>query len=280
MFKTNYHSHSKFCDGTGALEEYVISAINRNFDAFGFSGHAPLPYENDWSIQKSDLATYLNEGKHLKKIYKDTIELKIGLEIDYIDEFSHPGNQFFKDLNLDFIIGSVHLLKEKKSGEYLAVDYKKSEIEKLISDTYNGNARLLVKEYYNKIRTMSDTGGFDIVGHLDVVKKTNINSIYFDETETWYKDEIENTLQCISKNNQIIEVNTGQVLNDPSRIYPSPWILKRANEYNIPVMLNSDAHRPDRIDNYLEEAKLMIINAGYSEIKVFIDNIWINDKIV
>ena len=280
MFKTNYHSHSEFCDGTGKLEDYVKSAIKKGFDVLGFSGHAPLPFESDWTIPKASLETYIDELKRLKGIYKEKIEIKIGLEVDYIKNIMGPSDSFYKEIGLDFIIGSIHLLPDGETEGYLSVDYKKSEIEQLINKTFRGDARLLVKEYYSKIREMSEYRGFDIIGHLDVIKKTNIDSIYFDETEDWYKKEIDLTLECIAASKQIIEINTGNILNDPSRIYPSPWILKRAKYYDIPIMLNSDAHRPDRIDNYFKEAKIMILNAGYSEIKVFIGDKWINDKII
>ena len=280
MFKTNYHSHSKFSDGTGTLADYLKFAIENNFDAIGFSEHAPLPMENDWAIPKMELKTYIDELTGLKQVYKEKLDVKIGLEIDYIENLISPADPFYSDIGLDFTIGSVHLLKDSTTGEYLGIDYKKSEIEQLINKTFRGDAQLLVKEYYSKIRDMSDRGGFDIIGHLDVIKKTNINSIYFDETEDWYKKEIDVTLECIAANKQIVEINTGNILKDPSRIYPSPWILKLAKDYDIPIMLNSDAHRPDRLDNYFKEAKIMALNVGYSEFKVFIDDKWINDKIV
>ena len=276
MLKTNYHSHSEFCDGTGKLEDYVKAAISRGFDVFGFSGHAPLPFENDWTMQESVFKDYLNETRRLKETYKNIINLKIGLEVDYIEDQMSPANQCYKDLNLDFLIGSIHVLPNIKTGEYLGVEYTKSEIEQLIKETYNGDARLLVKEYYRLVRKMSKDGGFDIIGHIDVVKKTNINSIYFDETEQWYKKEIELTLLSIAENKQILEVNTGKVLKSPTRIYPSPWILKMANDHNIPIMLNSDAHRPDRIDNYFDEAKEIILNAGYSKLMILEENNWIS----
>jgi len=279
MFKTNYHSHSEFCDGTGKLEDYVKSAVTKGFDAFGLSGHAPLPFENDWTIPKNDLSSYLEETKRLKTAYKDDIDLKIGLEIEYIENTMSPSDLYYRNLGLDFIIGSIHLLPDVNTGEYLAVEYIKSEMEQLINDTFGGDARLLVKEYYRLIRDMSEHRNFDIIGHLDIVKKTNIDSIYFNETEEWYKAEIDTTLECIADNKQILEVNTGHILNDPAMIYPSPWILKIAKDYDIPIMLNSDTHRPDRIDNYFEEAKQIIIKAGYSELKVFIGDKWISDKI-
>ena len=280
MFKTNYHSHSEFCDGTGKLEDYVKSAIERKFDLFGFSGHAPLPFKNDWTIPQNDLPAYLEETKRLKAVYKNDIDLKIGLEVDYIENTMSPSDQYYRDLGLDYIIGSIHLLPDTSTGKYLGVEYLKSEMEQLINDTFKGDARLLVKEYYRLVRGMAEYGNFDIIGHLDVVKKTNIDSIYFTETEEWYKAEIDTTLECIADNKQILEVNTSQILNNPARIYPSPWILQKAKNHSIPIMLNSDAHRPDRIDNYFEEAKLMIINSGYRELKVFIDGRWIDDKIV
>ena len=280
MFKTNYHSHSELCDGTGKLEEYVKSAINKGFDVFGFSGHAPLPFENDWTMAGLALKDYLNEKKRLKTAYEDIIDLKIGLEIDYVEGKMAPSDQFYKNLQLDFIIGSIHVLPDINTGEYLGVEYTKREMEQLINDTYKGDAKPLVKEYYRLVRQMSKKRGFEIMGHIDVVKKTNIDSIYFNETEKWYKNEIELTLACIAENNQILEINTGKVLTDPTRIYPSPWILKMANEFKIPVMLNSDAHRPDRIDNYFDEAKEIILNAGYSELMVFTGTKWVSDKIV
>lgn len=280
MFKTNYHSHSEFCDGTGKLEDYVKSAINKDFDVLGFSGHAPLPFERGWTIPTTKLKSYIDELKRLQSTYKEKIDIKIGLEVDYINNIMGPADSFYKKIGLNFIIGSVHLLSDGETEGYLSIDYKKSEIEQLINKTFGGDARLLVKKYYNKIRHMSEQRGFDIIGHLDVIKKNNINSIYFDETEDWYKKEIDITLECIAANKQIIEINTRNILHDPSGIYPSPWILKMARYYDIPIMLNSDAHRPDRLDNYFKEAKTMILNAGYSEFKVLIGDTWIDDKII
>jgi histidinol phosphatase-like PHP family hydrolase len=45
-------------------------------------------------------------------------------------------------------------------------------------------------------------------------------------------------------------------------------------------MLNSDAHRPDRLDNYFEQAREMIKNAGYRDIKILIDKNWENDRLI
>ncbi len=274
MFITNYHTHSSFCDGSGSLEDYVKSGINRNFNILGFSGHAPLPFENDWTISKKELKTYLNRIEELKEIYKDRIELKAGLEVDFVENLTGPSSKYFKEMDLDFVIGSIHMLYDSDTDEYLSIDYKKSEIEQLINVTFKGDVKLLVKEYYRAVRLMSEQGGFDIIGHLDVIKKNNINSIYFDETESWYKREIERTLDCIGSNKQMMEINTGYILKDPSAIYPSPWILKIAREFKIPIVINSDAHRPQRIDNYFTEAAETAQKCGYTSKMILSGDKW------
>ena len=229
---------------------------------------------------KEDLERYLDEAKRLKIYYKDKIALKIGLELDYLENIVGASDPYYRTLGLDYIIGSVHMLPEINSREYLSIDHTQSETGKLIKSTFGGDGRLLVKEYYRLLRDMSEQGNVDIIGHLDVIKKTNIDSIYFTETEEWYRAEIEMTLECIADNNQILEVNTNKILHDPARMYPSPWILPIAKHYDIPIVLNADAHRPDRIDYYFEKAKVIISDAGYRELKVFIGDSWSSDKIV
>ena len=36
---TNYHTHTRFSDGKGEPEEFVLQALKLGFDALGFSEH-------------------------------------------------------------------------------------------------------------------------------------------------------------------------------------------------------------------------------------------------
>ena len=38
--KTNFHTHSIFCDGKSTLEENVLSAIEKEIKILGFSSHS------------------------------------------------------------------------------------------------------------------------------------------------------------------------------------------------------------------------------------------------
>ncbi len=280
MIYVNYHSHSRYCDGTGSLEDYVRSALAMDFSALGFSGHAPLPFPNDWTMTDTRLKTYLAEISDLKKKYKGKIELYAALEIDFIRDRMAPSDLFYTTLGLDYTIGSVHVLKDEKTGEYPGIDYTEKDMEQLLTNSFHNNSKLLVQTYYSRIREMIHHGGFTILGHLDVVKKTNTDSKYFNEKDSWYHEEIVKTLDDIQKTGIIMEVNTGNSRwNDENSLFPSPWIIKLARKREIPVVLNSDAHTPARLSVHFAEALRVLNDAGYKEIMVLKKGNWKPEKI-
>ncbi|MFP4618272.1 MAG: histidinol-phosphatase HisJ [Spirochaetaceae bacterium] len=272
---TNYHTHSSFCDGKGQLEDYVKYAISRGFHALGFSGHAPLPFPNDWTMNEENLSTYIREVLDLKERYRDSLEIYLGLETDYLDKKHNPAHPKYKALGLDYQIGSVHHLYSPERTEFLQVDYTKEELELLLKDTFDKDIKALVSTYYRMVREMVQTGGFEILGHLDLVKKQNRGNVYFDETEKWYKREIEKTLETVAETDVILEINTGAMARGyTAEPYPSPWIIDRAAELKIPVTINSDAHRPEWLDYGFEEAENLARAAGYSSKIVYTEGEW------
>lgn len=272
---TNYHTHSSFCDGKGQLEDYVKYAISRDFHTLGFSGHAPLPFPNDWTMNEENLSTYIREVLALKERYRDSLEICLGLETDYLDKKHNPAHPKYKALGLDYQIGSVHHLYSPERTEFLQVDYTKEELELLLKDTFDKDIKALVSTYYRMVREMVQTGGFEILGHLDLVKKQNRGNVYFDETEKWYKREIEKTLETVAETDVILEINTGAMARGyTAEPYPSPWIIDRAAELKIPVTINSDAHRPEWLDYGFEEAENLARAAGYSSKIVYTEGEW------
>lgn len=75
MKKFNLHSHSTFCDGKSSLEQMVLSAIEKGLYCFGFSAHAPVPFDNTFALQYSDKEAYLCECARLKAAYADRIRI-------------------------------------------------------------------------------------------------------------------------------------------------------------------------------------------------------------
>ena len=114
MNLTNYHSHCLYCDGRADMASFARFAISKGFTAYGYSSHAPLPFPTAWTMEWDRMDDYLNEFSRLKSQYEGRLELYVGLEIDYLNEESHPAAARFQDLPLDYRIGSVHLLQNAK----------------------------------------------------------------------------------------------------------------------------------------------------------------------
>jgi histidinol-phosphatase (PHP family) len=106
----------------------------------------------------------------------------------------------------------------------------------------------------------------DMVGHFDLIKINNTFEQFFKESEPWYIDIVMEVLEVMSRCGTMFDVNTGGItrgfLADP---YPSEWILKEGLKLKIPVVLNSDAHRPENIDGNFELVTKILKDSGYKE---------------
>lgn len=277
MSFTNYHTHTSFCDGKGEPEDYVLEAIKCGLKAIGFSSHAPLPYDNNWTMKENRVDEYCNLIRSLKVKYQSLIQIYLGLEIDYISEFARSGFTKFEELNLDYTIGSVHVGGERISGEFLYIHTSEEDFLKICDHCFNGSVQKFVCFYFQTVRDMVRSIKPNIIGHLDLIKKFNSEDKYFSENQEWYKLEVFNTLEVIAKHDAILEVNTsGMFQGVIKEFYPSTWILKEARKLSIPVMINSDAHRLKAIDAKFPEAIEALKKAGYTAQKILLDQTWRN----
>lgn len=262
--KANYHTHCCYCDGKGQPEDYIKEALKRGFTQLGFSSHAPIKEPNDWTMGYDQVEKYMDTIKDLKDKYKGVIDIHRGLEIDfYPDE-----NRFetFNRYNPEYTIGSVHMLRPKGFSKYFSVDESDKVFQDVLMEVFK-DMEAFTREYYSTVRSLITQGGFEILGHIDLIKKFNKGKKYFSENETWYIDEVLKTLDLLAGGNIIVEVNTGAISRGvQDKPYPSLWILKECFKRDIKVCLNSDAHHPDNIECYYGESIELIKEAGYIEL--------------
>ncbi len=280
MLLTNYHMHCHYCDGKGSPEDMLQSAIEKGFQSVGFSSHAPLPFENDFCMLQENLDAYLREISQLRDSYrakrKDDIQVYVGLEIDYVHELTKPSDDKWQQLGLDYCIGSVHTLAAP-NAQYpmLSVDGPHDEFMTLLDDVYQGDAQEMIRVYYQRVAQLCESGGFDILGHYDLVKKHNKSLRFFDEEAAWYQDVAISTLDAVAKSGVILEVNYGGMLRGATDdVYPSAWILKEALKRNIPVQINADAHAPHHLAVHHEKCRALLLDIGFTHHRVLLDGQW------
>ena len=263
----NYHCHSRFDDGNGELEEYVQAAMQKGLRTLGFAGHAPVPFPCTWTLPPPLLPEYLDAGRELQNTYRDKLEVLVGLEVDYIPEIISPTAAQIRALKLDFTVGSVHFIGRLAGGELWTADGPAEELEQGVQESFDGDIRKAVEEYYRRMSAMVGSAPPDIIGHFDVIKKNNRGGEYFSESSAWYRVLVDETLDAVAASPCILEINTGGIVRNTSgALYPSEWILEQALRREIPVMINSDAHWPDQLDGFYNEAASMLREIGFREL--------------
>ena len=294
MIKSNFHTHTDFCDGKSSPEKMIQSAIEKKFDILGFSSHATYPYKSSWHLNPVRYNEYISEIERLKNVYKDKIEIYRGFEADYIPLVSTPDKQHYEQFKPDYIIGSVHFVvnldcPEKKGFPQedsdipvncFSIDSFTEEVEQGIKLLFDGDGKKASQSYFAIVREMVSSANFDVIGHLDILRKRNGTLKFFDENAEWYKNELCATAKIIAQSGKIVEINYGGIargsLNDT---YPSLHFLKLLNKLDVPITINSDAHNFDHIDTGYEFAIKNAISAGYSETQYFSNGKWHSQKI-
>jgi histidinol-phosphatase (PHP family) len=275
MSWTNYHSHCDFCDGGAPAESYLLEAIAQGFRVYGYSSHAPLPFERPWAMPQDKLSQYIQQLSTLRTKYLGQIELCIGLEIDYLPGVSWWDFHGQALRNLDYTIGSVHMVEAFPDNRPWEVDGTTAEFEQGLAQIFKGDFKAAATRYFELIRWMVMLENPDIIGHFDKLKIHNLGGKYFSEEDNWYRREVDKTLKVISNMGSIVEVNTRGIYTGKSLdLYPSQWILERMHAMRIPVMINSDAHLPAEISTGFEFAARTLQKAGFRQVMVLLDGHW------
>ncbi|WP_195267402.1 histidinol-phosphatase HisJ [Eubacterium sp. 1001713B170207_170306_E7] len=281
MVHSNYHIHSNYCDGKNSLEEMVQAAIQAGLTSIGFTGHAPLPYENDWTMKKETVRSYMDEVRALAEKYREQIDISLGMEIDYFmwdEDISSDSRALIPEL--DFFIGSIHTIGRLKDGSVADIDYTPEIFEAGIRDCFGGSVETFVQRYYEALGNMAVKLKPDIVGHMDIIKKNNTDNRFFDDQESWYQEAVKDCLDKITASGSIIEINTGGMIRYGDRcLYPEAWLMAEIQERKIPITLNGDSHTTEGIHYAYEEVLELIKKIGFRAIMVRKKGSWTEERI-
>lgn len=271
--RTNFHSHCSFCDGKAPMEEFVKAAVAAGFTAYGVSSHAPLPFETPWTLGQDRVAAYLGELKRLREKYKDSLELYAGMEIDYLHETQHPSIPYFQEMPLDYRIGSVHLVYTP-DRKIVDTDTNPENFRKILITDFHGDLRHMVSTYYEACMHLVEKGGFDFIGHSDkIAYNVSQCDISLIESE-WYKKKRMAYWEAVAAKGLMVEINTKAYLGK-GWFFPHVKNWKILKELRIPVMVNSDAHRPELIDAGRKEALALLKENGFKTVREMHEGKWL-----
>ena len=254
MTIANYHTHTKWSDGSGTVQEMIDAARKAGLKEFGLSDHFALTPGDpvSWSIRPESLGAYVAEILQVKESSKD-IAVRLGLEVDYFPETIERVKECLAPYPFDFLLGSVHFV------DGFPVDFSAQPWQ----DVPQTSRDKVWRGYWRLLRATAQSGTFDIIGHFDLPKKFN----FFPSADL--RDEALSALDAISAADMAIEINTSGWDRPVAEAYPSLFYLQEANRRRIPLMINSDAHATGEVVRYFERARQLAAAAGYTELVRF-----------
>ncbi len=247
--KTNFHTHSTWCDGAASVEEMVLGAIEKGFDALGFSSHAMLPGDPlSWPLTKAKIVDYADDVRAVASRYADRIRVLCGVEADYVRGVCSPDRAVYAAIKPDYIIGSVHYVIAP-DGDWVCVDGSPESLTKGIAEHFDGSAEAFIRAYFAQQREMAATCDFDIIGHPDLCRKFNGRLNYFSESDDWYREELALTADTFAASGKIVEVNTGGIARGwMTDAYPSAAFQAELRARGVKFILSADAHSIEGLD--------------------------------
>lgn len=259
----DYHTHHERCGhAVGSLEDYVREGIKRGFSHLGLSDHMPLLHVNpaeylpEMAMAMEELPYYVEEAFRLKAKYKGQIELRVGLEADYIEGWEKPIQALLDAYPWDYVIGSVHFL-----GTWDVSDFRQT------AQWEGRDVFEVYRQYYDAVIKAAQTGFYDITGHIDVIKRFGFRPPAERDEEV---QELElNALKAVKQADMVMELNASGLSKVCAEMFPSRRILEAALAMGIPVTLGSDAHDPKKLGEHLGQARELLHEVGFRELAVF-----------
>ena len=265
----NLHTHTTYCDGSLTPEAMIKAAIGKGLKSIGFSEHSYVAFDTYYSMSPDLTGEYVSEVRTLREKYKDSIEIFLGLEQDYLTGGAPDG--------LDFIIGTAHYVE--KEGEFISIDSGAKHQNSMVGEHFGGDYYLLAEKYFSVMADIVRKTNADIVGHFDLAAKYNFGGRLFDETHPRYVRAALDAMDEILKDCKIFEVNTGAMFrfNKPDP-YPSVFLLKELKKRGGEVILSSDSHDAESLCFKFYEMQELLKSCGFTSIKRLTKDGFIDQK--
>jgi histidinol-phosphatase (PHP family) len=253
----DYHIHTPLCNhASGTPMQYIEAAIKKGIKEIGFAEHSPWMIQGSSKMAPSydELEWYFSDVAELQEMFNDKgeITVRLGIEMDYHPSMLESIEKFAARDDLDFIIGSIHYL-----GHWTFDVFDHGRLFATLG------VRGAYEDYFNKTINLIETGLFDVVGHIDFIKSEGTRP------KEGYRDLMERVAEALAKSNMVVELNTAGFDRPAQEPYPDLEFLTVLKQHGVPVTLSSDAHQPEHLGRYFDEAFRMLKFAGYTHLTTF-----------
>ncbi len=256
----DYHVHTFRCGHAGgASRDFVRRAIERGLSEIGFTDHIPLYFmpENArdprLAMREDQLDDYIREVEDLRREFRGTIEVRLGLEADYAEDREEELERWLARADWDLVLGSVHWV----AGGW--IDDPATSPERFERE----GVATLYNEYYRLLAKAARTHLFDVLTHFDLPKKHGHRPPEPLETVE------ARAIRAAREAGVAVEISSAGLRKPVAEAYPEARLLSAMVAAGIPVTFSSDAHAPAEVAWGYDRTLAIARTAGVTEFVTF-----------
>ena len=256
MYLADYHMHSRVSpDARHSMTEMAEAALRAGMNEVCFTDHIePVAWNGRDPIEFYDWGALSEE---FREALGDRIQLRLGIELGEAVLDLPRTAELLKDApELDFIIGSTHILSERFGFVDMYFFHPEDEEEALLG----------IGDYLGLVRQTAEWGQFDVLGHLTLpLRYLNENQgfhLSFDPFEA----EVEGILRTVVQKGRGIELNTNRG-NTP--LPDEKWLRMYRDLGGEIITLGTDAHTPEFAGCAVRERQELLRRCGFTRFCTF-----------
>ncbi|WP_318507033.1 histidinol-phosphatase HisJ family protein [Bacillus sp. T3] len=212
MYLMDYHHHTNHSfDSNAKMEDVCIQAIKRGIKEICFTEHFSVnPLASTFGHMNFD--RYFLDITNCREKFGSLLNIKVGIELCEPHLLMEQYQDEIGPLDLDFILGSVHNIDNRKL--------------RLVLQEHQHHAYQLYFEVLYKLVSLAD---IDVLAHLDLMKRyahKEFGLYHFPD----YEEGIREILRKAIQRNIGIEINTSGLRSDLGQPLPSFEIIKLYKE--------------------------------------------------
>lgn len=249
----DYHMHSTFsCDCRTSMVDMCREAIRKHIPEIAFTEHFDR-VRNGLCFDKYDPDAFFRSIDQCRAEFAPQgLTIKAGVEVGEIHLNRAEVNAVLNSHPYDLVLGSLHWCRGENIFErpfFQKRDHKEA-----------------ASMYFAELTEMVEGGGFNIMSHMDVIKRMGFQVYgHFDIRD--YEDDVRPVLAACIRQGIAPEINTSALRMAVAQAHPTVEVITWYHEMGGErLSIGSDSHNTSHLGMGLDRALDIAQRAGFSHL--------------
>ncbi len=256
MYICDYHLHSiNSPDGFDPIDLMCEYAIKNGVAEIAITDHYDVTsnkaYYNEFNFDKIKAEVFAAREKYAGKL-----KVMLGMEIGQPQADGAEAKRFLKNNSVDFIIGSIHNLKN--DSDVFFYDYNKISCD------------MVFDKYLDEVIEMARDFDYDVIGHITYPLRYMFNCGGRTVDLTNFEGKLKCLFKILVERKKGIEINTSGIFSEMAQTLPPLYVVKLFKECGGEfVTIGSDSHKAHLVGTGIKEGQEMLRQAGFGHFTTY-----------